>query len=174
MGGSFPLRRAPRRGRGLLFEPFGAFLVSSGRDANAFARRHLHLGAGDRPAKSLAGAVEPHRQLADARQRGSGRVAAPRAQPVADQPKPFLAALERLQFRRRAARRRRGEIVLDAPHADDARALAKIAAHDPNASIRAETEASNAILSPAAWPMKASRSPRRAIASSISGSPPAA
>src|SRR3546814_14782423 len=81
--------------------------------------------------------------------------------------------LPRLQFRRRARGRGRGQIVLDAANADDARPLAKIGGHDPNASTSAATESAKATRSFGVWRMKASRSGRRAIASSIIGSPPA-
>src|SRR3546814_10761774 len=119
---------------------------------------------------SLPRLVEPQRELAEAGQSTAEDLALVGAKPLAKLLEPLLAMLQRLQFRRRARGRGRGQIVLDAANADDARPLAKIGGHDPNASTSAATESAKATRSFGVWRMKASRSGRRAIASSILGS----
>src|SRR5690606_4440428 len=155
-----------------LLKPFGAFLVAPGGEPLALAQAHDRAGILDRAAKPDPGRIEPHRELAEPRQRGA--VSRPdRGPELAAHPRELRPiGLEQLHLLRRLGRGGGGQAVLDPAHARDPCPLPHQPAHFIS-SLSAASDSSKPTRSPGACLRKSSSSGRRTIASSISGSPPA-
>ncbi|MFN7001077.1 MAG: hypothetical protein ACK4ST_13780 [Elioraea tepidiphila] len=128
-------------GRGGLFELLRAFLIATGGEALPFPRGGGRPGIVDRAAEAEAGAVEPHRQLADAGEAGAGGDAFAGAKVAAQLGEPGAAGLQRLDLAGGLGGRSGGEAVLETADADDPAALGDEPAHAIS-SCKAAIEAS--------------------------------